>query len=976
MSQDKELEIRQQFLDEAEDYLQTLDEAVLGLSDRGIDTQKVNAALRAAHSIKGGAGMMRYDTLSALAHRIEDFFKVLKIQKQSLAVDAELEQWLLAGVDCLRQVIRCDRQLLPISSSWLEETVNPLFEQLYQRLGEPPAEDASSVLSTDEGQDILPLVFQTEVEAGLAGLEEKLAMPEASDLRESLVTLAQELEGLGEMLQLSAFSQLSHTIAQMGARTSDIAALARAALATWRQSQTLVLSGQWDLLPNALLNFDPSADAATVAPVIPAIVQPPAADPYELHPIFVTPTTPERHTQTPSHAQRPTVPPTPTAATASAEEAEADSSVRVSMRQLNQLNDLFGELTIDRNALELYLKRLRSLTHLLSQRVHTLEQANTALRTTYDRIAGTPHTSSAQRLLPGGTAPAEELAAIPSPPATASFDTLELDRYSALHLLSQEVMETIVQVQEVTSDIDFSLEEVEHTSRSLSKTARQLQNRLTQVRMRPLSDIVDRFPRVLRELCLEHGKQVRLEVSGANTLIDRTILETLNDPLLHLLRNAFDHGIEDPQTRIAQGKAAEGVIQIHAGHRGNRTIITVSDDGAGIPLAKIRAKAEQMGLDPVLLAAASDDELVSLIFEPGFSTTDQVTALSGRGVGMDIVRDRLKQARGDIKVETKAGQGTLFTLSLPFTLSVVRVLLVESNGLLLAIPNDAISEILALQPDDLLQTAGREMLNLQGTLVQFIRLSDWLTVHRPTVPYRLETPPTIATETVLLVEHNHQLVALQLDCCWGEQEVAVRRVNGTIPLPPGFSNCTILGDGRVVPLVNIAELLHWIASLEASGAAHPPSPATPSAGPALLEVAGPLPTATVLVVDDSINVRRFLALTLEKAGYQVEQAKDGQEALEKLQRGVQVNAVICDIEMPRLDGYGFLARVKATPTLAHLPVTMLTSRTSAKHRQLALSLGASAYFSKPYHERDLLTHLAEHLYGSSSVTAGVAHQAR
>jgi chemosensory pili system protein ChpA (sensor histidine kinase/response regulator) len=975
MSQDKELEIRQQFLDEAEDYLQTLDEAVLGISDWGIDTQKVNAALRAAHSIKGGAGMMRYDTLSSLAHRIEDFFKVLKIQKQSLAVDPELEQWLLSGVDCLRQVIRCDRQLLPLSSSWLEETVNPLFEQLHQRLGEPPAEDASSVLSTDEGQDILPLVFQTEVEAGLAGLEEKLAIPDSPDLRENLVTLAQELEGLGEMLQLSAFSQLSHTIAQMGASTPDIASLARTALHTWRQSQTLVLSGQWDLLPTTLPDFAQPAEASTVAPVAPA-AQPPTADPYELHPILVTPITPEPHSQTPHQAQRSTAPPPPTAATSSVEDTEADSSVRVSMRQLNQLNDLFGELTIDRNALELHLKRLHSLTHLLSQRVRTLEQANTALRTTYDRIAGTPHSSSAQRLLPSSTAPAGEPATIPSPPATASFDTLELDRYSALHLLSQEVMETIVQVQEVTSDIDFSLEEVEHTSRSLNKTAHQLQTRLTQVRMRPLSDIVDRFPRVLRELCLEHGKQVRLEVSGANTLIDRTILETLNDPLLHLLRNAFDHGIEDPQTRIAQGKAAEGVIQIQAGHRGNRTIITLSDDGAGIPLAKIRAKAEQMGLDPVLLAAASDDELVSLIFEPGFSTTDQVTALSGRGVGMDIVRDRLKQARGDIKVETKAGQGTTFTLSLPFTLSVVRVLLVESNGLLLAIPNDAISEILALQPDDLLQTAGKEMLNLQGSLVQFIRLSHWLTVHCPTVPYRLETPPTIATETVLLVEHNHQLVALQLDCCWGEQEVAVRRVNGSIPLPPGFSNCTILGDGRVVPLINMAELLHWIASLEASGAIHPPSPVPPSAGPALLELAGSLPTATILVIDDSINVRRFLALTLEKAGYQVEQAKDGQEALEKLQGGIQVNAVICDIEMPRLDGYGFLARVKAIPALAHLPVTMLTSRTSAKHRQLALSLGASAYFSKPYHEQDLLTHLAEHLYGTSSVTASVAHQAR
>jgi chemosensory pili system protein ChpA (sensor histidine kinase/response regulator) len=248
-----------------------------------------------------------------------------------------------------------------------------------------------------------------------------------------------------------------------------------------------------------------------------------------------------------------------------------------------------------------------------------------------------------------------------------------MDRYSDLHLLSMEVMETIVQIQEVTSDIGLSLEDTDSTARELNQTAKQLQTNLTRIRMRPLSDLVGRFSRALRDLSLQYGKLVELKVLGKGTLIDRSILEALSDPLMHLVRNAFDHGIEDPATRQAQGKPAQAVIEIKAAHRGNQTIITVSDDGNGINLNKIRARAEAMGLDAGLLAAASEDELLSLIFEPGFSTADQVTALSGRGVGMDVVRNNLKQIRGDIRVDTQPGRGTTFTLTVPFTLSVARV---------------------------------------------------------------------------------------------------------------------------------------------------------------------------------------------------------------------------------------------------------------------------------------------------------------
>jgi two-component system, chemotaxis family, sensor histidine kinase and response regulator PixL len=491
------------------------------------------------------------------------------------------------------------------------------------------------------------------------------------------------------------------------------------------------------------------------------------------------------------------------------------------------------------------------------------------------------------------------------------------------------------------------------------------------VRMRPISDILDRFPRALREMSLQYGKPVQLRVQGANTLVDRNILEALNDPLMHLLRNAFDHGIESADARDSAGKPSQGTIEIRAFHRNNRTYITISDDGAGIPLNKIRARATQMGLDQTLLAAASDEELLSLIFEPGFSTADSVTALSGRGVGMDVVRNNLKQVRGDIKVNTESGVGTTFTISVPFTLSVARALLTESNGMPMAFPTDVIDEVVMLSPDQIIPSTGGEAFEWDGRMVQLIRLSDWLKFN---CPRQIETPenqPAIDVPTVFMVKQGSQTIGLQVDRSWGEQEVAIRQVEGGLPLPAGFNNCTILGDGRVVPLVNVAELLHWVASSDRPQV-EPKTPNTFSRLPLIqpsLEPPALPPTnipfssgkPTILVVDDSINVRRLLALTLEKAGYQVAQAKDGQDALDKLTAGLQVQAVICDIEMPRLDGYGFLARVKSIPHLAGLPIAMLTSRSGDKHRRLAMSLGAVAYFSKPYNEQVLLKRLDEML---------------
>ena len=1047
MSQDKESEIRLQFLDEAQEYLSTLEAAMLGLAS-GIDIDKINASLRAAHSIKGGAAMMGFQTLSEFAHRLEDSFKVLKVQKNSVEVDPDLEQLLLTGVDCLQQVLSYERQSIGIDPNWLETQANPIFERLYERLGEPQAEDAHSMLSPEDGHDIIPLLFQTEVEGCLQRLESVLS--EASPcLKEEVDILAQELGGLGEMLQLSAFSQLCLSVAHhlAAAAPEQVEVVARSALEVWRRTQALVLTGNLTALPTTLEisgltaianQAIPSPAPETISPeifselagsaelaefdivvegeaddILPDIaatmIAPDIASEEAVFDIPVESThpsssqlsqpvyTPEEVTELepfPVNDAQPVSSHEPTVdreartgqfqfsqeSTASIPEDTHENTVRVPVKQLNSLNDLFGELTIDRNRLDLEVKRLRNLIRTLSRRVQVLDDANNQLRSAYDKVATQTNSLAKMPLMLPAVEAVVQSSMVGTPPMAenldgieedihSQFDVLEMDRYKDVHLPFQEVMETIVQLQEVTSDIELELDSTEQTSRNLKKTYRQLQTGLTKLRMRPLSDILERFPRALRELSLQHGKPVELKVYGGNTLVDRNILEALNDPLMHLIRNSFDHGIENPEIRRTQGKSEQGQIEIRAFHRSNRTVISIHDDGSGISLDKIREKARQMGLDEMLLAAASDQELLSLIFEPGFSTADQVTDLSGRGVGMDVVRNNLKQIRGDIRVDTQEGGGTTFTISVPFTLTVTRALLVESHSMLMAFPIDVIEEMFMLPPEKVMTTAGSEVFEWEGVMVQLIRLSDWLTFNCARQIEPPEAPPAISVPTVLVVRQNDQLVGIQLDRSWGEQEIAIRKVEGGLPMPAGFNNCTILGDGQVVPIVNVPELLHWIASCEGSqtqsavAITQTEQRISRRSTPLSLQPATSMPLPpkkpTILIVDDSINVRRLLALTLEKAGYQVSQAKDGQDALDKLLAGLEPQAVICDIEMPRLDGFGFLAQIRTKPAFAHLPIAMLTSRSGDKHRQLAMTLGAAAYFSKPYNEQVLLKTLAQ-----------------
>lgn len=995
---DKELQTRLQFLQEAEDGLNTLEDSILEMAQGSVDPNRIDAALRAAHSIKGGAGMMQFTTLNEVAHRLEDTYKVIKIRRPE--VEMETINQLLACVDCMRQIIQVNRQGIQTEQDadpvWVQQTIDPIFVWLNEHVGELQAGDEEKLLTQESGQDVVAVLFQTEVEGCLTRLEEVLNQADHRCLDTELTVMAQELAGLADMLELANFSQLCHSVIQhLQAHPAELEAIAREALQEWRRSQALVTIGQSSLIPMELVVPEISVQSAPLSPLgvgeidlsqdpdeldnlrdllsdlEQAIEQDPGlaeetADSQDLLPDLpgffpaedLEPSAPsdlspvELGVVLPDHERADPMQSAPLSSEAistpaASESGMEESMIRVPVSRLDQVNDLCGELTIGCNGLDLRLSRLRSLMGILVRRVRELEESNVQLRSAYDRVATQ---AVVRHALPGLKADILQL---------EDFDILELDRYGELHPIWQQVMETIVWLQEVTGDMDLLLQDAEQTGFEFTRTARQLQNHVTRSRMRPLNDLVSRFPRAIYNMSSQYGKPVDLVIRGASTLLDRSVIDKLSDPLMHLVRNAFDHGIEDPETRRRLGKPAKGKIEIRAGYRGNQTLIAISDDGAGINLSKIRAKAERLGFEAQMLASATDRDLIELIFAPGFSTAEAVTTLSGRGVGMDVVKSNLDLIGGTITVDTEAGAGTTFTISVPFTLSVMRVLMVESYGMLLAFPADTIEQMILFDPSQLVTTNNCEAVHWEGYMVPKVELGSWLSFNCPKRPFEIEDAPMLTASALLILAQANDLACVEIARCWGEREVAIRQVEGPMPMPAGFSGCTILGDGQVVPIVNVLDLFEWA---DQGGRRQDRVQESADLGNGAHSLAmGVRTDPTILVVDDSINVRRFLALALEKAGYRTEQAKDGQDALDKLTAGLPVDAVICDIEMPRLDGFGFLAQLKRQATFKDLPILMLTSRTADKHRQLAMNLGASGYFTKPCKEKDLIQAVNEQI---------------
>ncbi|MBW4550550.1 MAG: response regulator [Aphanocapsa sp. GSE-SYN-MK-11-07L] len=951
------------FLMEAPELLQKIEHDLLSLrEDRS--PGKVHNLMRLTHTLKGAAASVGLETIQTVAHSLEDVFKSL--YNPAVEIDSELESLLFQGYECLR---------LPLSAELTNTTINEpevlnraaaVFAQLQAKLGDFFDQQALIPSSAELGFDIVQSIFETGVQKRLLELSALVNQaPEASTIASRLQAEATVLFGLAESLGLPGFGAIAQaTLSALAAHPDQAKTIAELALADFQQGQTLVLGGDRDqggepsaallgLADDAIgtkaaglelaepfgfnvpegiaeleLDFDQlladlPADASLgldlpdlsmdqllagfSLEVDSPVVSPPAPPSAPARPV---PTVSAR--LVPPRRQTPKAP-TP--------------AVRIDLETLQHLNYLSGELLTYQNRQTDTNQQLQAVVQKLQQQLQQHQHVLSQIQDLTDRM-----------LIRAERQPARS--------AWSRFDSLEMNPYSEFHALLQSAQEETVKLEERRAEIALFTQQSSQALEKQQRLLTQTRDDLIQVGMMPLGELFNRFPRLLEQLATNHGKPAQIQILGAEIMVEKAIAEKLYDPIMHLVRNGFAHGLESPQLRSQQGKPEVGQICLQADQQERATVIAVSDDGRGLDLQLIRQRVVELGLvSPELGDRLPEASLLDYLFEPGFSTASELTELSGRGIGLDVVKTQLQSLDGSITVQSRPQQGTTFLLEIPRRLNIARVLICQSGSQTYAFLLDAVEQIVSPQPDQIQDWRGQQVYNWcrDGSELQvpIRKLSDLM-------PYSLPLRASVQlanASRLLMLRRGEEHWALQVDQVLGEQELVIRPVGSVIIPPPFVQGCCILADGRLTLLIDGSALLDPVST--AAALAPPVNPV-----PTLREgVAAP----QILVVDDSITLRQNLALVLQNKGYQPIQAKNGSEAIAHLRQYPEIRLVICDIEMPTMNGFEFLSQRAQSAEWSKIPVMMLSSRGSDKHQQIALELGADRYLTKPYLDQELLT---------------------
>ena len=521
------------------------------------------------------------------------------------------------------------------------------------------------------------------------------------------------------------------------------------------------------------------------------------------------------------------------------------------------------------------------------------------------------------------------------------FDPLEFDRYTRLQELTRMMAESLNDAASIQQSLLKSLGETDAGLLQQARISRDVQQELMRMRAVPFSNLNERLYRIMRQTAREVGKKAELEIEGGQVELDRSVLERIGAPLEHMLRNALGHGLESPRERLAAGKPESGRIAINLRQEGNEIALVVSDDGAGLDLDQLRKKAIEKG---VLTRdqQASEAELAQLIFVSGLSTADKLTQLSGRGVGMDVVRSEIASIGGRVEIASTRGRGTTFTVYLPLTLAVTQTVIVRAATSVLAVSSAMVEQVLRVKADALASLYEKAVIEWQGRSYPLYYLPHLLGGRGAT---EIQT-----YNSVLLLRSGIQRIALHVDELIGNQEIVVKNIGPQLSRVPGVGGATVMGDGRIVLIVNPVQLAQHARSALAKTAIAPAAMAAPAAA------AAPL----IMVVDDSLTVRKITSRLLEREGYRVLTAKDGVDALELIKDTLPA-VMLVDIEMPRMDGFELTRTVRGDQRTRGIPIIVISSRTAEKHRDQATQLGVNAFLGKPYQESELLEQVMKYL---------------
>lgn len=605
--------------------------------------------------------------------------------------------------------------------------------------------------------------------------------------------------------------------------------------------------------------------------------------------------------------------------------------IRVDIDRLDNLMNLVGEMIVSRNRLGRQVDVIKSLREELafSQTRLIREIKKFEEKYEYTLTVETPGRMEVEQ--PG------------------DFLELEFDRYDDFNLLSRKLAEITNDTNEIMSELAGFFDSFELDTARISTITTNLQDEITMVRIVEMDKLYQLFQRPVRDLAQEEGKQLRLVVLGGETKVDKTIFETISDPLMHMIRNAVSHGIEPAAERTALGKEPTGVLILNARHEGNNIILEVEDDGRGMDPAALRKAAVDKGFMSAAEAQSlTDIESINLIFRPGFSTASTISKVSGRGVGMDVVATQIARINGRFEITTEKGVGTKFLIRLPLTLAIAQALIVKLKDQEMAVPMSLVEETTRFSHKDIQQAAGEEMVNFRGSLVRLLKLNELLGVGK--FPKKDET----YRHPTLILGMAEKRLAVMVEAIIGREEIVVKSLGDYLKGIKLFSGATISGEGNVRLILNISSLFGDEALVTSTARVAPAKEAvTPESLKRKLKL---------LVVDDSISIRKYVQRFLDRMGYEVEVASDGMEALTIMGRK-KFDAVITDLEMPVMHGYDLMAEMRKSLELMNIPVIVLTSRAGDKHRQKALEMGAQDYLVKPFEEQEMLGTLKKLLSG-------------
>ncbi|MCF5045184.1 response regulator [Pseudomonas simiae] len=884
-------EIVEIFLEEAVDILDSAGQSLKRWLLEPDNAAPLSSLQRDLHTLKGGARMAEIEAIGDLAHELECLYEGLVDRRYSYT--AELSHVLMASHERLALQLEELHHHQPLSDS-----VELIARVRALRQGSAPAAPAAAPPASGADPELLDIFLEEAadiLDSSSAALSRWQAEPGNRQEVETLLRDLHTLKGGARMVEIAPIGDLAHELEFLYEGLS-------AGLLAPSPELFALLQGCHDRLAQMI---DAVADGLPVGSVDKLI---------ERIKTLVHPSD---------------EPVTPVALPAGKAEAVVDpmaDMVKISAELLDDLVNLAGETSIFRGRIE--------------QQVNDARIALTEVETTIERMRDQLRrldTETQGRILSRQQAEAERL-------GYEDFDPLEMDRHSQLQQLSRALSESASDLLDLKDTLERRNEDAHDLLQQQARINTELQEGLMRTRMVPFERMLPRLKRIVRQVAEELGKDVEFIVGNAEGEMDRNVLERMAAPLEHMLRNAVDHGLESRDARLLAGKPEKGRITLDLTHEGGDIVFDMRDDGAGVPLEAVRRKAIKRGLlDPN--QDISDRDVLQFILQPGFSTAEKITQISGRGVGMDVVHEEVRQLGGSMVIDSTPGEGVHFRIRLPFTVSVNRALMVQCADDQYAIPLNTIEGLVRVLPHELAGHYQQDPPRYEyaGQRYELFYLGDLLhTVSRPKLLGHYQPVP------VLLVQCNERRVAIHVDAMAGTREIVVKGLGPQFAGVQGLSGATILGDGRVVLIIDLLAHIR---------ARQPALPAQTADLPLILNDPLKKRPLLVLVVDDSVTVRKVTSRLLERNGMNVLTAKDGIDALAVLEEHTP-DLMLLDIEMPRMDGFEVATQVRNDPRLMRLPIIMITSRTGQKHRDRAMAIGVNDYLGKPYQESVLLESIA------------------